>query len=117
MWLDRSALSVEDRCLRFVAAGSDTVSAGDDRVPHQALSLVLLGPGSSVTHDALRLLARHMYAWRLGEILPHRDIAVLRGIEGARVKEMYRLTVERLGLRWSGRRCWCSSGPARTLSA
>jgi CRISPR-associated protein Cas1 len=152
LWLDRGALSVADGCLRFVAAGSDTVAAGDYRVPHQALSLVLLGPGTTVSHDALRLLARHntglaaigeggvrfytaqpllpdqsalaraqaqawadaagsrmmvarrMYAWRLGEVLPHRDIAVLRGIEGARVKEMYRLTAERLGVRWQGRR-------------
>ncbi len=152
LWLDRGTLSVEDGCLRFVAAGSETVAAGDYRVPHQAVSLILLGPGSTITHDALRLLARHntglaaigeggvrfytaqpllpdhsalgraqarawadekvarmavarrMYAWRLGEVLPHRDIAVLRGIEGARVKETYRLTAERLGLRWQGRR-------------
>jgi CRISPR-associated protein Cas1 len=49
-------------------------------------------------------IARRMYAWRLGEILPHRDIAILRGIEGARVKELYRLTAERVGIRWEGRR-------------
>lgn len=152
IWLDRGALSVENGCLRFMAAGSETVPVGDYSVPHQAVSLILLGPGSSVTHDALRLLARHntglaaigedgvrfytaqpllpdhsalgraqarawadekgarmavarrMYAWRLGEVLPHRDIAVLRGIEGARVKEIYRLTAERMGLRWNGRR-------------
>jgi len=126
--------------------------AGDYRIPHQSLSFLLLGPGSNVSHDALRLLARHgtglsaigedgvrlytaqplmpdsstlarsqvrawadaagartsvarrMYAWRLGEVLPHRDIAVLRGIEGARVKEMYRLSAERIGIRWNGRR-------------
>jgi CRISPR-associated protein Cas1 len=28
---------------------------------------------------------------------------VLRGIEGARVKEIYRLTAERIGIRWNGR--------------
>ena len=152
LYLERGALSVEDGCLRFVAAGSELVVAGDYRIPHQSLSLLLLGPGSSVSHDALRLLARHgtglsaigedgvrlytaqplmpdssalaraqvrawadekgarmavarrMYAWRLGEVLPHRDIAVLRGIEGARVKEIYRLTAERIGIRWNGRR-------------
>ncbi len=49
-------------------------------------------------------IARRMYAWRLGEILPHRDIAILRGIEGARVKELYRLTAERVGIRREGRR-------------
>lgn len=152
VWLDRGNLSVEDGCLRFVAAGSETVASGDYRIPHQALSMVLLGPGSTVSHDALRLLARHgtalaaigeggvrfytaqpllpdqsalarrqalawadvrkgrlaiarrMYAWRLGEVLPHRDIAILRGIEGARVKELYRLTAERIGIHWQGRR-------------
>jgi CRISPR-associated protein Cas1 len=152
LYLERGQLSVEDGCLRFIAAGSPLVNAGDYRIPHQAVSLVLLGPGSTVSHDALRLLARHgtglsaigedgvrlytaqplmpdqsalaraqvrawadakgarmavarrMYAWRLGEVLPHRDIAVLRGIEGSRVKEIYRLTAERIGVRWSGRR-------------
>ncbi len=116
------------------------------------MSFILLGPGSTVSHDALRLLAHHgtglaavgadgvrcytapplipdssglarrqarvwadaegarlsiarrMYAWRLGEILPHHDIAVLRGIEGARMKETYRLTASRFGVSWSGRR-------------
>jgi CRISPR-associated protein Cas1 len=152
LYLERGQLSVEDGCLRFIAAGSPLVIAGDYRIPHQAVSLVLLGPGSTVSHDALRLLARHgtglsaigedgvrlytaqplmpdqsalaraqmrawgdakgarmmvarrMYAWRLGEVLPHRDITVLRGIEGARVKEIYRLTAERIGIRWTGRR-------------
>jgi len=151
VWLDRGNLSVEGGCLRFVAAGSDTVASGDYLVPHQSLSMILLGPGSTVSHDALRFMARHgtalaaigeggvrfytaqplgpdesglarrqalawadakkgrmaiarrMYAWRLGEVLPHRDIAVLRGIEGSRVKEVYRLTAERVGIRWKGR--------------
>jgi CRISPR-associated protein Cas1 len=152
LWLDRGNLTVEDGCLRFVAAGSDTVPAGDYRIPHQALSMVLIGPGSTVSHDALRLLARHntglaaigeggvrfytaqpllpdhsalgraqamawadakgarmsvarrMYAWKLGELLPHRDITVLRGIEGSRAKEAYRLAAERNGIVWAGRR-------------
>lgn len=152
VYLERGQLGVEDGCLRFIAAGSPLVIAGDYRIPHQAVSLVLLGPGSTVSHDALRLLARHgtglsaigedgvrlytaqplmpdqsalaraqvrawadakgarmmvarrMYAWRLGEVLPHRDITVLRGIEGSRVKEIYRLTAERIGIRWNGRR-------------
>jgi CRISP-associated protein Cas1 len=152
LWLDRGNLSVQDGCLRFMAAGSDTVRAGDYLIPHQSISMVLLGPGSTVSHDALRLLARHntglaaigeggvrfytaqpllpdfsdlarrqallwadaksgrlavarrMYAWRLGEVLPHRDIAILRGIEGARVKELYRITADRMGVSWTGRR-------------
>ena len=150
LWLDRGALSVENGCLRFVTAGG-YLDPGDYQVPHQSVSMILLGPGSTVSHDALRLLARHgtllaavgdggvrvytapplgadrsdiarrqarlwanpkkrldiarrMYAWRLGEILRHRDIATLRGIEGARMKETYRLTAERFGVRWRGRR-------------
>lgn len=48
-------------------------------------------------------VARKMYAIRLGRILPHRDIAVLRGIEGARVKESYRQRAEEFGIEWHGR--------------
>ena len=152
LYLDRGRLSVDDGCLTFACAGGGTVEAGHYTIPHQSVSLVLLGPGGSLTHDALRILARHgtglaavgadgvrfytapplgadvsklartqarlwadprrgrikvarrMYAMRLGEILPHRDIAVLRGIEGARVKEIYRLTAEKFGITWRGRR-------------
>jgi CRISPR-associated protein Cas1 len=151
VYLDRGHLVVEDGCLRFRCAGGGALSAGEYTIPHQSISLVLIGPGSMVSHDALRLLARHgtglvavgsdgvrfytaqpllpdtsmlarrqveawadekngrikiarkMYAARLGEVLPHRDIAVLRGIEGARVKELYRLTAERFGIEWHGR--------------
>lgn len=152
IYLDRGRLSVEDGALTFCAAGSPSVAAGEFAIPHQSISLVLLGPGGSVTQDALRLLARHgaalsavgedgvrmytapplmpdfshlarrqatlwadakqgrmmvarrMYALRLGEVLPHRDIAVLRGIEGARVKEIYKLTAQKFGIQWRGRR-------------
>jgi CRISPR-associated protein Cas1 len=151
LYLERGALSIRDGCLRFLAAGSDLLVAGDYTIPHQSISMILLGPGSTVSHDALRLLARHgtalsavgedgvriytstpllpdfshlaraqvrawadektgriavarkMYAWRLGEVLPHRDINVLRGIEGARVKAMYRQTAARMGITWNGR--------------
>ncbi|PEQ12682.1 type I-E CRISPR-associated endonuclease Cas1 [Novosphingobium sp. PC22D] len=150
VWLDRGRLEVEDGCLRFVTAGGGDLAAGDYQIPHQAISIVLLGPGSSVTHDALRLLARHgcalaaigagavrfytapplmpdtsaiarnqarlwndpqkrmgvaraMYAMRFGDIVRTRDIEVLRGQEGARIKRAYVLAAERHGIRWSGR--------------
>lgn len=152
VFLDRGRLSVEDGGLTFDCAGGGMTPAGRYGLPHQSVSLVLLGPGSSVSHDALRLLARHncglaaigedgvrfytampllpdfsnlaraqarfwaderrgrpliarrMYALRLGEILPHKDITVLRGIEGARMKETYRIEADRAGIRWNGRR-------------
>ena len=150
LWLDRGNLTVESGCLRFVTAGG-ALDPGDYQIPHQSVSMILLGPGSTISHDALRLLARHgtlmaavgeggvrlytappmgpdrselarrqaglwanpetrvdvarrMYAWRLGEVLPQRDIAALRGIEGARMKESYRLVANRFGVQWRGRR-------------
>lgn len=150
LYLDRGNLSVNDGCLCF-ASGGGVLAAGEYQLPHQTLSALLIGPGTSVTHDVLRVLARHgttlvavgtegtriytapalgpdrsdvaraqarlwaddktrlatarrMYARRLGEILPHKDIAVLRGIEGARVKESYKLLAQSFGLAWKGRR-------------
>ena len=37
-------------------------------------------------------------------MLPHRDIETLRGIEGARLKQSYKLVAQRFGLEWHGRR-------------
>lgn len=59
LWLEYGRLSVEDGTLRFVAAKSETLDAGDYAIPYQALSMVLLGPGTSLTQDVLRLCARH----------------------------------------------------------
>ncbi len=149
LWLDRGELCVVDGCLHF-GRRPDSGASTLDQIPHQAVSMILLGPGSSVTHDALRLLARHgtllaavgqdgvrsytapplmpdrsdvarrqaelwgnprrrisvarsMYAIRLGEILPHRDLPTLRGIEGARARSMYRLMADKFGIEWKGR--------------
>lgn len=149
IWLERGELCVIDGCLHFMA-GKESLTPYILQVPHQAVSMILLGPGSSVTHDALRLLARHgtlmaavgqegvrtytappllpdrsdiarrqaqlwgsprrrisvarhMYALRLGEVLPHRHLDTLRGIEGARVKITYRLMAQRYGIEWRGR--------------
>ena len=152
LYLARGALTARDGTLAFLqgeAAGA--LDPGDYAIPLQGVSMILLGPGSTVSHDALRLLAhartalaavgedgvrlytapplipdrsglarrrarlwadddrrvavaRRMYAWRLGEVLPHRSLDVLRGIEGARMKESYRLHARRIGIEWRGRR-------------
>ena len=151
VWLSKGNLYVEEGTLRFLAAGDEVLEAGDYAIPYQGVSMVLLGPGTSVTHDALRILARHgtllaavgeggvkfytappmgqgrsevaraharlwanekkrlgvarkMYAFRFGEILPHTDLRVLRGIEGARLREAYRLLARQFGLEWRARR-------------
>jgi CRISPR-associated protein Cas1 len=153
LYLARGALTARDGTLAFLqgtATDADALTAGDYAIPLQAVSMILLGPGSTVSHDALRLLAhartalaavgedgvrmytapplipdraglarvqarlwadddmrimiaRRMYAMRLGEILPHRDLNVLRGIEGARMKESYRLLAKSIGIDWKGR--------------
>jgi CRISPR-associated protein Cas1 len=49
-------------------------------------------------------VARAMYAIRFGEFVLTRDIEVLRGQEGARIKTSYQLAAQRFGLPWNGRR-------------
>lgn len=154
LYLARGALTARDGTLAFLQKATtqaDALKVGDYAVPLQGVSMILLGPGSTVSHDALRLLAhartamavvgedgvrlytappliadrsglarqqarlwanevarldvaRRMFAWRLGKVLPHRSIDVLRGIEGARMKESYRLLAERYGITWRKRR-------------
>ncbi len=154
LWLERGRLSAEDGTLVFTTAGTDRLAAGTYDIPLQQVSNILLGPGTVVSHDALRLLARQqtgllavgsggvrlyavsmpfgpdrserarrharlwadetrrlevaraMYAIRLGGALPPyiQDLDTLRGIEGARVKESYRLLARQFGIDWQGRR-------------
>ena len=154
LYLARGALTARDGTLAFQrgdATAADALAPGDYAIPLQGVSMILLGPGSTVSHDALRLLAhartalaavgedgvrfytapplipdrsglarrqaqlwadekqrlamaRRMYALRLGRVLPHRSLDVLRGIEGARMKESYRLLARQIGVEWSGRR-------------
>ena len=63
LWLSRGALTVRDGTLRFERQASpdsgSSMEAGEYGIPFQTLSMILLGPGSTVSHDALRLLARH----------------------------------------------------------
>ena len=156
LWLARGKLTTRDGTLAFERNNvesdrSDPMKPGRYAIPFQSVSMILLGPGSTVSHDALRLLARHgtalaavgedgvrmytappllsgrsglarrqavcwadpderlrvarrMYAWRLGEEFSHRDIAALRGLEGARMRETYRLVAKQVGIPWRGRR-------------
>ena len=48
-------------------------------------------------------VARSMYAIRFSEFVLTRDIEVLRGQEGARIKRSYQLAAERFGIPWHGR--------------
>lgn len=59
LWLGRGKLSVEDGCLRFATVGVGALQEGVYQIPFQKLTHILLGPGTTISHDALRLLARH----------------------------------------------------------
>ena len=151
VWLSRGHLSVEDGTLRFQTAGDGDLESGDYAIPFQIVSILLLGPGSTVSHDALRLCARHgtclvavgedgvraytapplgpdhsavarhqaivwanteerltvarrLYAWRMSEVMPHRELEALRGIEGARMRALYQTIAQQYGVVWKGRR-------------
>ncbi len=154
LYLARGALTARDGTLAFMqkeATAADALAPGDYAVPLQGVSMILLGPGSTVSHDALRLLAyartalaavgedgvrlytapplipdrsglaraqarfwadgdmrtavaRRMFAWRMGKAPPHRSLDALRGMEGARMRESYRLLAQRIGVNWRGRR-------------
>lgn len=154
LYLARGALTAREGTLAFLkkeSLAADALDVGDYAIPLQGVAMILLGPGSTVSHDALRLLAhartalaavgedgvrlytapplipdrsglarqqarlwsderkrlktaKLMYEWRLGEALPHRTLDTLRGIEGARMKESYRLLAGKIGVEWHGRR-------------
>ncbi|NMB11989.1 MAG: type I-E CRISPR-associated endonuclease Cas1 [Firmicutes bacterium] len=59
LWVSRGRLYVVDGTLRFQTAGSDDFDAGEYAIPYQSVSMILAGPGTSVTHDVFRILARH----------------------------------------------------------
>lgn len=137
--------------MQFAAAQSDDLDAGIYAIPYQMVSMILLGPGTSLTHDVLRIAARHgtliaavgvggvklytappmgqgrsdvarahatvwaakesrlsvaqaMYAIRFGTTPVQTDLSALRGMEGGRLRETYRIVAERYGVPWSGRR-------------
>jgi len=151
LYLEHGTLKTSNGGVVFESPGSENISPGQMMLPFERLSILLLGPGVSVTHDVFRILGRHkvlvqivgeqgvkfysaiygeshksalarvhaelwvdestrlkiarrMYAMRFGQVLPHRDIEVLRGIEGGRMKEAYRLLAAQYQIKWSGRR-------------
>lgn len=59
LWLGRGRLFVDAGTLRFATVGFADLPPGEYDIAFQGVSMILLTPGTSVTHDALRLLARH----------------------------------------------------------
>lgn len=66
---------------------------------------LLLQARLALDEDARLRVVRKMFALRFQEEAPsRRSIDQLRGIEGARVRETYKLLAQRHGVRWDGRR-------------
>jgi len=59
LWLSRGNLYVEDGTLRFIASANSELKPGNYAIPFQRVSMILIGPGTTITHDVFRLLARH----------------------------------------------------------
>jgi len=84
---------------------------------------LLLQARLALDDEARLRVVRKMYALRFGEDAPaRRSVDQLRGIEGARVRETYRLLAQQYGVRWDGRqydpREWSSADVVnRCLSA
>lgn len=81
--------------VRLYAAGQPG-GAQADRLLYQARL--------ALDDDARLRVVRKMYAMRFGEEPPaRRSVDQLRGIEGARVREMYKALAQRHGDKWDGR--------------
>lgn len=151
IYLENGKIFVKDGNLTFATVGTSHLKQGAYQIPYQIVSNILVGPGTTVSHDAFRILARNgtgllitggggvrsyasmpfgpdlsnlarrqvelwadrnsrlgvarkMYSMRLGEDLKEKDISVLRGIEGIRMKEVYKQLARHYGIQWKGRR-------------
>jgi CRISPR-associated protein Cas1 len=89
-------LWVGEAGVRLYAAGQPG-GARSDRLLYQAKL--------ALDEEARLKVVRKMYQLRFNEEAPaRRSVDQLRGIEGARVRELYKLLAERHGVNWSGRR-------------
>jgi CRISPR-associated protein Cas1 len=146
-YVERGGLTVVDGCLVL----TDNDERVQYEVPARATVSIMVGPGTTVSTEAMRLaasygvlvtwvgehgvrcysagrpwgetagwlekqvrcyadpqltlrVAREMFYRRFGQRMERRSIDQLRGIEGARVRELYKLKAAEHGIRWTGRR-------------
>lgn len=146
-YVERGSLAVIDGCLVL----TDNKDQVQYEVPARVTTAIMVGPGTAVTTEAMRLagkygvlviwvgehgvrcysagrpwtesskwlekqvtcfadakrslaVAREMFFRRFGVRMDRRNIDQLRGIEGARVRELYKLKAQTAGIRWAGRR-------------
>lgn len=145
-YVQRGSLTVIDGCLVL----TDNEDRTQFEVPARATVTIMVGPGTTVSTEAIRLaaaygvlitwvgeqgvrcysagrtwsdntewlekqvqcysdpkltlrVAREMFYRRFGVRMERRSINELRGLEGARVRELYKLKAKEAGIKWSGR--------------
>lgn len=144
--VERATIQVDDGGLVAIS------EAGRTQIPVGGVACLMLQPGVTITHDAVKLcgktqtlvlwvsengtrlyaagstghgpaehkqtqvqcwidpdlgntVARRMFARRFGkEPDPDKDIDQLRGLEGVRVRELYKVHAKQAGILWKGRR-------------
>lgn len=146
-YVERGSLSVIDGCLVL----TDNEDRVQYEVPARAMVSILVGPGTTVSTEAMRLAGRYgvntiwvgehgvrcysagrgwtqnvkwlekqvmayanssealnvayeMYFLRFGKRMVNKTLDELRGMEGARVREFYKLKAQAYRIRWQGRR-------------
>jgi CRISPR-associated protein Cas1 len=146
-YVERGGLTVIDGCLVL----TDNEDRTRYEVPARATVTIMVGPGATVSTEAIRLaaaygvllawvgehgvrcysagrpwsdntewlekqvrcysdpqltlkVAREMFFRRFGVRMERRSVDQLRGIEGARVRELYKLKAQEFRIPWSGRK-------------
>jgi len=101
---DAVALASEVGCL-LIWVGEGGVRLYASGQPGGARADRLLYQAKLALNDELRLkVVRAMYRYRFGEEPPQRrSIEQLRGIEGARVRELYKIMARQYGVTWKAR--------------
>jgi CRISP-associated protein Cas1 len=158
-YVQRGSLAVIDGCLVL----TDAEDRAQYEVPARATACIMIGPGTAVTTEAIRLaaaygvlitwvgehgvrcysagrpwgdniewlekqvkcysdpqlslrVAREMFFFRFGVRMERRSVEQLRGIEGARVREMYKLRAQEFRIPWNGRK-YVPGNPSKETDA
>ena len=147
IYLERGRLEIDDSSVKWIDSNGNVI-----RLPIATINCLLLGPGTSVTHEAVKVMAssncslcwvgedslifyacgftptadsrnfnkqmllasdkkkslevaRRLYArWFPEEELDGKSLKAMMGLEGARVRELYKKKAEEYQVGWKGRR-------------
>lgn len=116
--ITHAAISLAADCGTLILwVGENGVSLYSAGYPRDARSDRLLFQAKLALDESLRLkVVRAMYQYRFGEESPQRrSIEQLRGIEGARVKNLYKILADKYNVKWDKRNYdqnnWANADP------